>query len=296
VESTGTQATVASPVSWLRMRVRSEPGPPPRDLASPALAGERPEPESPRELASPGKARMKPEPVSPVGVVVVWGPAAWLQVVAPVRARTGAPRLARGAVPKVEGADPGVGAVTQPEGVDRSVAAAELLVAAAQPGAAGRSAAAAELEAAGRDRAGPGRGAAVRAGHPGPSRSSRGSAAREARQLGVPPPPAPGATPWQPCSSWSGGARPGPPPPPEQGRNHRTGGQRGTGTQEAVRPPSPQSVLAAVDPWTLVCQARPGVTAINRSCSSCRTAGRARRCRPAGCRLFRLMGAGPRGD
>jgi len=116
---------------------------------------------------------------------------------------------------------------------------------------------------------------------------------REARRLALLSARAPPATPERPCWGWSGGApscrlrRPGP------GRNRWIGEQRGTGTREELGPPSPRSALAAVDPSASVCQARREVTAINRSYSSCRTAGWAGRCCRLGCRLSHLLEAGP---
>jgi hypothetical protein len=160
-----------------------------------------------------------------------------------------------------------------------------------------RGAAGAKLEAAARGSAGGARGAAVRGGRPGQPRPSHGLPVREARRPVLPPTPAPPATPERPCWYWTGVAPSGLPPPREPGRNRWTGGRHGTGTREALRPPSPQSAPAAVDPWASVCQARRGVTAINRGYSSCRTAGAVwvgvvRQCR----RLSRLLEAGPRAD
>jgi hypothetical protein len=138
-----------------------------------------------------------------------------------------------------------------------------------------RRAAAAQHEAAGRGpTAGSGRGAAVQAGRPGRRRPSAGSPVREGRLLALLPAPAPPATPERPCWSWSGEAPSCPSPPPGLARNR--------GTREELGPPSPQSALAVVDPWALVCQARRGGTAINRGNSSCRTAGWWGGCRSAG--------------
>jgi hypothetical protein len=121
--------------------------------------------------------------------------------------------------------------------------------------------------------AGSGRGAAVRASRPGRSRPSHGSPVREGRRLALLPAPAPPATPGWPCWSWNGEAPSCLSPPPELARNRWTGEQRGTGTREELGPPSPRSAPAVVDPWALVCQARRGVTAINRGNSSCRWGG-----------------------
>ena len=122
--------------------------------------------------------------------------------------------------------------------------------------------------------AGSGRGAAVRASRPGRSRPSHGPPVREGRRLALLPAPAPPATPEWPCWSWNGEAPSCLSPPPELARNRWTGEQRGTGTREELGPPSPRSAPAVVDPWALVCQARRGVTAINRGNSSCRCGGR----------------------